>query len=302
MSETHQGHPVAKAILPVVSIGMPVYNGEKYIREALDSLLAQTFVNFELIISDNASTDATEKICQMYAAKDPRIRFARQPENRGALANFKFVLDEARGEYFMWAAADDIWDSLWISGMLVTMKNTGSKAAFGRIQCINEHSEELKHYANNLIFDYRGSPLVRQLKYFLQFEGAGKANPIYALWKTGDLREIKLNEYQYDYLIVFALLKNADIAGCSDSKIYKRIHSDCGGGGVAKPTNRGIVWTLGFMWAHLTRPLPGSLISEYLRFAGSNKALFIVALPIKYLVAYWFFLSKSRFYLVRIYE
>jgi glycosyltransferase involved in cell wall biosynthesis len=94
--------------VPKVSIGMPVYNGEPFIREALDSLLAQTFTDFELIISDNASTDGTEAICREYAAKDDRIRYVRQPENRGALANFQFVLDEAVGEYFMWAAADDI--------------------------------------------------------------------------------------------------------------------------------------------------------------------------------------------------
>lgn len=93
--------------VPKVSIGMPVYNGEPFIREALDSLLAQTFTNFELIISDNASTDGTEAICREYAAMDKRIRYVRQPENRGPTANFKFVLDEAVGEYFMWAAADD---------------------------------------------------------------------------------------------------------------------------------------------------------------------------------------------------
>ena len=90
-----------------VSIGMPVYNGERFIREALDSLLAQTFTDFELIISDNASTDGTEAICREYAARDPRIRYVRQSENRGAAANFQFVLNEAVGEYFMWAAHDD---------------------------------------------------------------------------------------------------------------------------------------------------------------------------------------------------
>lgn len=95
------------AMPPVVSIGMPVYNGEPFIREALDSLLDQTFTNFELIISDNASTDGTEAICREYASKDERIRYVRQTENRGALANFQFVLDEAVGEYFMWAAHDD---------------------------------------------------------------------------------------------------------------------------------------------------------------------------------------------------
>ena len=87
---------------------MPVFNGEKYIREALDSLLAQTITDFELIISDNASTDGTESICRDYAGKDRRIRYVRQAENRGAGANFWFVLDEAQGEYFMWAACDDI--------------------------------------------------------------------------------------------------------------------------------------------------------------------------------------------------
>jgi glycosyltransferase involved in cell wall biosynthesis len=86
---------------------MPVYNGEKYLRNALDSLLSQTFVDFELIISDNASTDSTEAICREYAVRDQRISYVRQPTNIGAASNFKFVLDEARGEYFMWAACDD---------------------------------------------------------------------------------------------------------------------------------------------------------------------------------------------------
>ncbi|MEQ9623697.1 glycosyltransferase family 2 protein [Coleofasciculus chthonoplastes] len=92
---------------PKVSIGMPVYNGEPFIREALDSILTQTFTDFELIISDNASTDGTEVICRDYATKDDRLRYIRHPKNRGVIANFKFVLDEAVGEYFMWAAADD---------------------------------------------------------------------------------------------------------------------------------------------------------------------------------------------------
>jgi glycosyltransferase involved in cell wall biosynthesis len=100
--------PAKEKKFPRVSIGMPVYNGELFIREALVSLLEQTFTNFELIISDNASTDSTKVICREYAAKDSRIRYVRQVENLGALANFQFVLDEAVGEYFMWAAADDL--------------------------------------------------------------------------------------------------------------------------------------------------------------------------------------------------
>ena len=92
---------------PKVSIGVPVYNGERFIKGALDSLLGQSFSDFELILSDNASTDETEDICREYAARDQRIRYVRQAINLGAFGNFKFVLDEARGEYFMWAACDD---------------------------------------------------------------------------------------------------------------------------------------------------------------------------------------------------
>jgi len=101
--------------IPTVSIGMPVYNGEPYIRAALESLLAQTFTDFELIISDNASTDATESICREYAARDSRIDYVRHEKNQGASANFQFVLDQARGEFFIWAACDDVRSPDFIS-------------------------------------------------------------------------------------------------------------------------------------------------------------------------------------------
>lgn len=94
--------------IPRVSIGMPVFNGEEHIKNALDSLLKQTFSDFELIISDNGSSDKTKEICEHYIKNDPRIRYIRQTENIGATKNFKFVLEQAVGKYFMWAAADDI--------------------------------------------------------------------------------------------------------------------------------------------------------------------------------------------------
>jgi glycosyltransferase involved in cell wall biosynthesis len=94
--------------IPLVSIGMFVYNGESCIREAINSLLNQSFKEFELIISDNASNDKTEEICRKYANKDHRIRYIRQPKNLGAEANLRFVFDEAQSEYFMWAAHDDV--------------------------------------------------------------------------------------------------------------------------------------------------------------------------------------------------
>lgn len=93
---------------PTVSIGVPVFNGATTLKAALDSVLNQTYSDFEIIISDNCSTDGTAAICENYAAQDGRIRYVRQEINIGAEPNFKFVLDEAQGKYFMWAAADDI--------------------------------------------------------------------------------------------------------------------------------------------------------------------------------------------------
>lgn len=93
---------------PTVSIGLPVYNGEKYLACSIESILAQTFDDFELIISDNGSTDATPEIGRRYAARDKRIQFLREEVNRGATWNFNSVFRLARGKYFKWAAHDDL--------------------------------------------------------------------------------------------------------------------------------------------------------------------------------------------------
>ena len=99
----------------LISIGMPIYNGGKSVQRALDGLLGQTYPHFELIISDNASTDGvTQAISEEYAQRDSRIRLTRQPVNLGAVPNFLWVLNEAKGTYFMWAADDDFWSANYL--------------------------------------------------------------------------------------------------------------------------------------------------------------------------------------------
>jgi glycosyltransferase involved in cell wall biosynthesis len=95
--------------VPKLSIGVPVLNGERWMRRSIESALSQSFTDFELIFSDNASDDATAAICREYAAADPRIRYIRQPSRLSAVDNFRFVLSEARGQYFIWLATDDWW-------------------------------------------------------------------------------------------------------------------------------------------------------------------------------------------------
>jgi glycosyltransferase involved in cell wall biosynthesis len=105
----------------LVSIGLPVYNGEADLPRALHSLTTQTHRNLEIIISDNASTDATPDICRHFAARDPRIRYRRQAQNIGGAANFEYVLRQATGPFFMWAACDDWWASDFVRANLLCL-------------------------------------------------------------------------------------------------------------------------------------------------------------------------------------
>ena len=93
---------------PRVSIGLPVYNGERYLGQTIDSLLSQTYGDFDLLVSDNASNDGTEDICRSYAALDKRISYVRQGENIGAMGNFNYLASRASTDYFKWCAADDL--------------------------------------------------------------------------------------------------------------------------------------------------------------------------------------------------
>lgn len=95
--------------VPRLSIGLPVYNGENFLSESLDALLGQSYEDYELIISDNASTDGTADICRRYAKQDSRIRYVRQPRNIGCAPNHNFVIQQARGELFKTASHDDLY-------------------------------------------------------------------------------------------------------------------------------------------------------------------------------------------------
>jgi len=235
MSNLNLSKALISARSPQVSIGMPVYNGAKFIREALDSLLAQTFTDFELIISDNASTDDTEAICWEYSKKDDRIRYVRQPSNRGVLDNFKFLLDNAIGEYFMWAAADDVWDKNWIK-MLLPVAVDSQCLAYGTLQTIDGNSNNMKHAANNRKFRFTGYKFIRRLKYFIEPSLLGKANPIYGIYPKRFITEkvfnVLNNKNATDMLFLYQLLADIEIKGGIEVFLYKRIHDDCMGGGV----------------------------------------------------------------------
>jgi glycosyltransferase involved in cell wall biosynthesis len=110
------------AHVPILSIGLPVYNGANFIKEHLESLAQQTFKNYELIISDNGSTDATLEIVAQFAANDPRIRVVKQEKNLGASRNFNLVFEESRCKYFKWTAHDDILKPDYLARCIETLE------------------------------------------------------------------------------------------------------------------------------------------------------------------------------------
>ena len=107
--------------LPRVSIGLPVHNGQRYLARTIESILAQDFPDFELLIGDNGSTDLTADICARYAARDPRVRVHRSVQNKGAAWNYNRLVDLARGEYFKWAADDDLLEPTFLSRCVQAM-------------------------------------------------------------------------------------------------------------------------------------------------------------------------------------
>ena len=112
----------------LITVGLPVYNSERYLAQSLDSLLAQTFPHFVLVISDNASTDGTAQICQQYAAADSRIKYSRNETNIGNPRNFNRVAGLAETRYLKWSTADDFWEPSFLERSLEVMERDTTSA------------------------------------------------------------------------------------------------------------------------------------------------------------------------------
>ncbi|HRQ40414.1 MAG TPA: glycosyltransferase family A protein [Chloroflexota bacterium] len=132
---------------PRVSIGLPVFNGERYLSDTLDSILNQTFTDFELVIADNGSTDGTRQICEAYAAKDKRIKYHRSSTNLGIAPNYNRAFELSSGEYFKWADYDDLIAPDFISKCLDVLENHPDvSVCFPKGKVIDENGVVLEDY------------------------------------------------------------------------------------------------------------------------------------------------------------
>ena len=144
---------------PTVSLGMPVYNGENFLAATLDSLLAQTYGDFELILCDNASTDGTAAIGRAYAARDRRVRYLRNERNIGASANYNLSFDLARGRYFKWAAHDDLCAPAFLERCVEALERDPEVVlAYTQARAIDSAGDTVKVYPGKRHF---GDPQAR---------------------------------------------------------------------------------------------------------------------------------------------
>lgn len=190
---------------PRVSVGVPVFDGEDYLPAALDSLLAQTYPNFEVVISDNGSRDRTPEICREYAARDARVHYHREEENRGAAWNYNRVFELARGELFKWAAHDDLCAPDFLQ-RCVDAFDSGPPATvlvYPRSVWIDAGGTHLRDDRDRLVLHGRtGTGRALALLWRLNM-----ANPVFGLIRSSALYRTRLIDsfVASDYVLLFEL-------------------------------------------------------------------------------------------------
>ena len=209
---------------PIVTIGLPVNNGEKFIKKCLNSILNQTRTDFKLIISDNASEDKTAEICKEFMKKDPRIKYFKQEKNIGVLENFYFVLNEAKSQYFVWIAADDYWGSDFLESNVRNLE--ANEKIVGSISKIKYFDND-GLIENRKEFPYHKYPLngtyEERASFYLRVTSAEN---IYAVFRTEALKQslVVRAMFAIDGAILLKVLKFGDIIVNDDILLFRYKH------------------------------------------------------------------------------
>jgi glycosyltransferase involved in cell wall biosynthesis len=208
---------------PRLSIGMPIYNGAETIADSLDSLLAQTFTDFELIVSDNASTDNSVEIVQRYQRQDARIRLIRQPVNLGANGNFSAVVDAAQGTYFKWTTCSDLCSPHFLQAS-VDLLDRHPEVVLAAPTTLLFESDPAQHQAYDGDIEVRGNlpserfvQLIRKLKF---------NNAMNGVIRTSALRyqQPVIDHFlKADIVMVSCLALQGEFALVPDALFYRRM-------------------------------------------------------------------------------
>ncbi len=215
-----------------VTIGMPVFNGERFIERALSSLLRQSFQDFAIVVSDNASTDDTAEIVERISTDDERLSLVRQPGNLGASANFIYLASIVETPLFMWAAADDTWSQDYLH-LCVRKLVSDANLAFtsGDIVSCDFAGSTVRRVPQFLGLDH-DDPAVRLRRFAAQREAVGKANLVYSLFRSEIITGIAasaqetFSEWGGDMALVAAALERGRYLPAGESAVlYKQAGS-----------------------------------------------------------------------------
>ncbi|NLT52197.1 MAG: glycosyltransferase family 2 protein [Ignavibacteria bacterium] len=178
---------------PLVSLGLPVFNGSNFLEETLISISEQTFSDYELIISDNASTDSTYEICIKYAEKDNRIILTRNEQNKGAAYNYNKVFNQSKGKYFKWAAHDDLYEKNYLEKLIIPLEKDNKCAiSYPKRIIINEKGIKEEYISDNLNLE-SSDPVERYKKFLYKFRyNTVFCDPVFGLIRRDVLEKTKL--------------------------------------------------------------------------------------------------------------
>jgi glycosyltransferase involved in cell wall biosynthesis len=218
-----------------VSLALPVYNGERYVAQAIAAVLAQDFDDFEFIISDNASTDRTQEICRSFAAADPRIRYYRNQTNIGAAGNYNRGFELARGEYFKWCAHDDCISANYLRECVRALDQDASAvAAYGRLRYIDDTGKVIPRdrgepdvsVFERLFPDMRGLSAAR--RYRMLIHAGGSDNVMFGLFRSSALSRSSLHRkyYMSDRALLVELVMQGTFLHVPQVTLFNRDHAD----------------------------------------------------------------------------
>jgi len=217
--------PSEQSFTPLLTICMPVFNSEKTLHQSLNSLLKQTFQNFKLIISDNASTDLTQKICEDYIKKDKRIEYFRQKKNYGSLKNSNSILEKVKTKYFILAASDDLWHIDFIKKNIEVLES--NEKIVGSISQIIYFSD-IKELESNDLKSKLFLPVVQSVsgsyaEKVISYVKFNQASAIYAVYRTKELQKSMMYEESraWDLQLILNVLKYGDIKVLDEILMYR---------------------------------------------------------------------------------
>ena len=209
---------------PRVTIAIPVYNGEQFLQETIDSIVAQTFTDYEVIISDNASTDRTAEICREYAARDPRVRYVRQERNVGLARNYEHLVRLAGGEYFKLANADDLCDRRLVQQCVEVLDaHPEAVLCYGKTVLIDAKGDVIRHHEDNL--DLRQPRAADRFRLALQ--RLQLVNVLEGVIRTASLRRTGLlgTYVAADMALVPELTLHGQFHELPEFLFYRRMHA-----------------------------------------------------------------------------